>query len=101
MGKFAVQLAQSAGDDLTKIPERFREEVIVSIQSLANNPLPTTGAIKKLKGIRPPLYRLGSGDYRVLYRLEATAVKILRIIDRKELEKIIRFFPAANRTRFF
>jgi mRNA interferase RelE/StbE len=90
MGNFAVQLAQSAGEDLNEIHERLRKQVIKRIKSLSDNPLPTAGGIKKLKGIRPPLYRLRSGDYRVLYRLEATTVTILRIIDRKELEKIIR-----------
>jgi len=52
--------------------------------------LPGGSGIKKLKGFKPPLYRLRSGDYRVLYRLQSHNITIMRIINRKELEKIIK-----------
>lgn len=89
MGKFAVILAGSAVDDLNLIQEKFRKQVVASIKSLADNPLPTAGGVKKLKGLKPSLYRLRSGDYRVLFRIEADTVTILRIIDRQDLQKII------------
>jgi len=90
VGAFTVQLAQSAAGDLDGIPDRLRSQIVEAIKSLANNPLPTGSGVKKLKGCKPPLYRLRSGDYRVLCRIQSGAVLIMRIIDRKELERTIK-----------
>ncbi|MBI3794516.1 MAG: hypothetical protein HY280_07280 [Nitrospinae bacterium] len=48
--------------------------------------------VKKLKGFSPPLYRMRSGGYRELYRIYGTEIVILRVIDRKELERAIKKF---------
>ncbi len=90
MAAFTVQLAQSAVDDLGVIPDKLRSRIVEAIKSLADNPLPTGSRIKKLKGFKPPLYRLRSGDYRVLYRIQSSIILIMRIIDRKELERTIK-----------
>jgi mRNA interferase RelE/StbE len=90
VGAFTVQLAQSGGGDLDAIPDRLRSQIIEPIKSLADNPLPTGSGVKKLKGFKAPLYRLRSGDYRVLYRIQSSAILITRIIDRKELERTIK-----------
>jgi mRNA interferase RelE/StbE len=87
---FTVQLARSAVGDLDAIPDRLRSQIVETIKSLVDNPLPTGGGVKKLKGFKPPLYRLRSGDYRVLYRIQRSSVQIMRIIDRKELERTIK-----------
>ena len=89
VGAFTVQLAQSAAGDLDAIPDRLRTQIVEAIKSLADNPLPTGSGVKKLRGFKPPLYRLRSGDYRVLYRIQSSAILITRIIDRKELERTI------------
>ena len=90
VGAFTIQLAQSAAGDLDAIPDRLRSQVVEAIKSLADNPLPTGSGVKKLKGFKPSLYRLRSGNYRVLYRIQITAILIIRIIDRKELERTIK-----------
>ncbi len=87
---FTVQLARSAVGDLDAIPDRLRSQIVEAIKSLADNPLPTGSGVKKLKGFKPPLYRLRSGDYRVLYRIQSSTIQIMRIIDRKELERTIK-----------
>lgn len=46
--------------------------------------------VKRLKGFRAPLYRLRSGDFRILYRIDGTTVTVLRLIDRKDLERTLR-----------
>jgi mRNA-degrading endonuclease RelE of RelBE toxin-antitoxin system len=46
--------------------------------------------IKRLKGFAFPLYRLRSGDYRVLYRIDEAAVTVMRVINRKDLERTLR-----------
>ncbi|MCK4430887.1 MAG: type II toxin-antitoxin system RelE/ParE family toxin [Candidatus Aminicenantes bacterium] len=46
--------------------------------------------IKKLKGFKPPFYRVRSGDYRILYRLQEKTIIIMRVIDRKGLDRVIK-----------
>lgn len=88
MRKFSVNITASAANDLDATQDR--EQIISDIKKLYDNPLPTGVNIKKLKGFNPPLYRLRSGNYRVLYKIEGLIVTIMRIIDRKELERTIK-----------
>ena len=44
----------------------------------------------QLKGFSFPLYRLRSGEYRVLYRVDEALVTVMRVINRKDLEKTLR-----------
>ncbi len=90
MSKFQVLLAQHALGDLEDIPKYLRDQVIQDLKSLAISPLPSGSRIKRLRGFRPPAYRLRSGDFRVLYRIQSDKVSILRVIDRKLLERAIR-----------
>ena len=90
MDVFAVQMTGSAIDDLQDIRLRFREQIVAAIKKLSANPLVSGTGVKKLKGFKQPLYRLRSGDYRILYRIECGTITIMRVIDRKELEKTIR-----------
>ena len=90
MKKFNIQLTQSAVDDLNDISEKQRAKIIASIRKITSNPYADKAHIKKLKGIRPPLYRIRSGDHRVLYRVQENAIYIMRVLDRKELERIIK-----------
>ena len=90
MKTFSIQLTQAAVDDLSNIPGKQRTKIIGAIKNLSPNPFTLGTSIKKLKGFKPTLFRLHSGDYRVLYKVEKNIITIMRIIDRKELEKIIK-----------
>jgi mRNA interferase RelE/StbE len=90
LDKFEIQLTSSAVDDLDSIPEISRKKMIDSIQKLSSDPFPSGPNIKKLKGFKPPIYRIRSGDFRVLYRIQDKMIIILRLIDRKDLERIIK-----------
>ena len=57
---------------------------------LEQAPLPRGDAIKRLAGIRPSLYRLRTGDYRTLYRIEDEQVLVLAVVHRSELERRLR-----------
>jgi len=87
---FSVQLTGSAEDDLNQIPIEIRKEILSDVQQLSSAPFPPGNQIKKLKGFKPPLYRLRTGDYRIIYRVEAGTVFIMRVINIKELERIIK-----------
>jgi len=88
--RFSVQLTQSAADDLNRIPDEPRAKILSDIQGLCSNPFLSGGNIKKLKGFKAPLYRLRSGDFRIIYQIKNRVVTVMRIIDRKELERILK-----------
>lgn len=90
MSRFAVQLTRAAAKDLDALPPTARDQVIEDLRTLEEHPLARSPRIKRLKGFPFPLYRLRSGDSRVLYRIDATTVTAMRVIDRKDLERTLR-----------
>lgn len=46
--------------------------------------------IKKIYGIKPLLWRLAIGDYRLLFRKTEDRLVVHRVIDRKELERVLK-----------
>ena len=90
MGIFNIQLTKTAADDLGFIPGDLRRKTLQNIKTLSTNPFLFGDTIKKLRGFKPPLYRLRSRDYRVLYRVQGETLTIMRVIDRKDLERIIK-----------
>ncbi len=90
MNSFQVVLTQHAFDDLREISKESKEQIHRDLEALQTNPLPSGTQIKRLKGFRPPVYRLRSGDFRVLYHIQGQVVTILRVIDRKLLERVIK-----------
>ena len=89
MPDFAVVLTDRAIADLEALSLKVRLQVSQDLASLARDPLPPQPAVKKLQGYRPPLYRLRAGDYRVLYRVAQKTVTILRVIDRRDLDRAL------------
>jgi mRNA interferase RelE/StbE len=87
---FDIQLTKAAAGDLDSIPDDLRRRILQDINILSTNPFLYRSNVKKLKGFKPPLYRLRSGDYRVLYRVKDETATIMRVIDRKDLERIIK-----------
>jgi len=90
LAKFEIQLTSSAVDDLDCIPEISKKKIIPSIKKLSTAPFSPGPKIKKLKGFKPPIFRMRSGDFRVIYRVHDRTIVILRVIDRKDLERIIK-----------
>ena len=90
MGIFNIQLTKIAADDLDSIPADLRRKILKDIKAFPAHPFLFGDTIRKLSGFKPPLYRLRSGDYRVLYKVHGETVTIMRIIDRKDLERIIK-----------
>jgi len=88
--KFSLELTHSAVVDLNLILKAQRRKIIASIIRLSSNPFASATDIKKLKGFKPPIYRMRSGDYRVIYRIKEETITAMCVIDRKELEKIIK-----------
>jgi mRNA-degrading endonuclease RelE of RelBE toxin-antitoxin system len=72
------------------VPDNLQAGIVEGLAVLRQNPFPSSPSKKKLRGFGYPLYRLRTGDYRVLYRIDETIVTIMRVIDRKELDRTIK-----------
>ena len=90
MNKFEVILTAHAIGDLRGLPKEYHAQLHQDLKTLPLNPFPQGSTIKRLKGFRPPVYRFRSGDYRVLYFIRGSKIIILRVIDRKTLEREIK-----------
>lgn len=86
----SVQLTRAATADLDRLPTADRDHVTHDLRTLAEHPIGGPPRIKRLKGFGFPLYRLRSGDYRALYRIDEAAVTVMRVIHRRELERTLR-----------
>jgi mRNA interferase RelE/StbE len=90
MNKFQVALTEHAIVDLKNIPEKLRDQIHRDLRNLESAPFPSGTYIKRLRGFRPPVYRLRSGNFRILYHIQENSVTILRVIDRKLLDRAIK-----------
>lgn len=90
MKKFDIRLTYSAAEDMDCIPEDHRIKIIALIKKFASDPFTPGVNIKKLMGFKPPLYRIRSGDYRMLYRVQEKTITIMRVIDRNDLDRVIK-----------
>ncbi|GAB4418084.1 MAG: hypothetical protein OHK0032_14090 [Thermodesulfovibrionales bacterium] len=89
--KFVVKTSKVFSKEMEELSVGVALEITKALKILEVSPLPSGKAlIKKLKGFSPPLYRLRTGDFRVLYRITGNKVAVLRVIDRKELERELK-----------
>ena len=95
MNKFQVHLTEHATDDLKDISKEVRGKIHQDLKALESAPFPSGTHVKRLRGFRPPVYRYRSGDFRVLYHIQGNTVTILRVIDRKLLERLLRRLKAS------
>jgi mRNA interferase RelE/StbE len=88
--RYRVEVTRSAEHDLDKLPLQARSQVLHDALTLEKNPVPRPPLVKRLRGYRPPLYRLRSGDYRLLFRIADDLVYLLRVINRRDLDRTLR-----------
>jgi mRNA interferase RelE/StbE len=71
---------------LEGMPQKYRRQVLTKIGRLASEPYPA--GCKALQGVRDgedPVYRIRSGDYRVLYVVRNPLLVILDVDHRKDV----------------
>jgi len=90
MNRFHVTLTEHAIVDLKDIPRELQDQIHRDLRNLESAPFPSGTHIKRLKGFRPPIYRLRSGNFRILYHIQENNVTVLRVVDRKLLERAIK-----------
>jgi len=89
VSSYSTQLTKQALSDLKHLSIQMQKQIAKDIEALVKNPFPQASRIKKLKGFAFPLYRLRSGDFRILYRIDGNQVTLMRVIDRKVLDRIL------------
>lgn len=82
---YAITFKESARRELYALPSNMLKRVAEVIDRLSQNPRPPGG--KKLKGQTQPLWRIRTGDYRIIYAIDDVVriVNIRRIGHRKEV----------------
>ncbi len=76
--KFSIELTKSAAKEFKKLQKPVRSKAIEAFQFLALNPYSELLNIKKLKGA-DSLYRIRIGDYRIVYEVKGSVLKVLVI----------------------
>lgn len=86
---YEVKLSADAVDFLLSQTMKIKRQIGKKLKLLANDPRPN-GHIK-LKGVKD-LYRIRSGDYRIVYQVQGqqVLVLVLRIAHRREVYKRIK-----------
>ena len=84
MAKYAVELKASARKELEKLPAKMIERIFPKLEALGDEPRPA--GCKKLKGGQQE-WRIRVGDYRVVYIINDTRlrVSVTRIRHRSEV----------------
>ena len=85
--RYEVHIHQRAKKAFLKLPKGKQKGIIALLESLADNPRPD--GCTKLGGKLEGLYRLRSGDYRVVYQVKdkELIIYVLRIGKRGDIYK--------------
>ena len=75
--------------DILKIPSAVKIQADFTTTLLRENPSDKTLNTKKLVGIKPSVWRVRIGSYRLIYSFNKTALILLRIRHRKDVYKNI------------
>lgn len=82
---FDVEFTPSAARDLKRLDPYVRHQLLQVAAVLRQAPYPSgSSRIKPLLGLEPLHFRLRIGDYRLIYRIEARRVIVVRIAHRRE-----------------
>ena len=83
MASYKIQVKKSAAKEINALPRRDAARVVDKIAALAEEPRPS--GCKKLSGEEK--YRIRSGDYRILYKIEdaIVTVYIVKVGHRKDI----------------
>lgn len=84
---FEVFLSEKAQRDLESFPHKITKQILADCTRLAYDSIPDGKRIKKLQGYKENLYRLGAGDYRVVFARSRTRIDIIRVLSKPDFQK--------------
>lgn len=81
---YKVKVSEAAAKTIRKLPQNEIKRIEQKINKLAENPRPI--GVEKLSG-REHIYRIRSGDYRIIYHIQDNIlhVLILKVGHRREV----------------
>ena len=81
---YRITIKPSAARALAKLPADHRRRIAATVDALAGNPRPA--GVEVLEA-RERLYRVRTGDYRILYQIQdaVLVVLVVRIGHRREI----------------
>jgi len=84
--KYRIEFTKAADRQFSKLPEREQKRLALRIDELADEPRPA--GCRKLEGA-DDLYRIRSGDYRVVYQVadRVITVTVVRVGHRRDIYK--------------
>lgn len=84
---YEVRISNSAAKEIQALPKQEIPKIIGKIEELAENPRPA--GCKKLAGTPEKLWRIRSGNYRIVYAIEdkVKIVEVRSVGDRKQIYK--------------
>ncbi len=96
MSLFHVEYYSRAENDLKKLKDSQESVKIIDqiTTHLSKNPFPYPPVKKRIRGFSWPLFRLridtAKDSYRIFYIFKGSVVTILRIVKKKDADKVIR-----------
>lgn len=84
---YTIEFAPRTEKQLAIIPKAIRNQIFKRIETLEHDPRPPH--VESLQGSENGLFRIGQGDYRVVYSIQdhQLLILIVRVVHRKEVYK--------------
>ena len=79
-----ISFKMSFANELAELPPDHQAQVLGKIRMLCTDPEPDAKSRKRLRGVSNGLYRLRSGDYRVFYTYNDSAVSLFSVRPRSD-----------------
>lgn len=76
--------------DFKILPKKIQIQAEEIVKSLLLNPLDKTQNIRKLHSIKPILWRVRIGSYRLIYSFSKDTLTLYRMRHRKDIYRLIR-----------
>lgn len=78
-----VAISQTALEDLEELPKSINDRILRIFEKLAD--WPNVSGARALSGNRAGIYRIRTGDYRLLFRVEGDEILIERVAHRRDI----------------
>jgi len=91
--KFNIEFTKHAIKELKNLHKQTQKQILNESLILESDPFQFKNKIKRIKGFKFPCYRLridtSNDSYRLFYGIDKNIIFVLRIISKKDADKII------------
>ena len=82
-----LYLSEHARRDLDALSDKLTNQILADCARLADHFIPDGKRIKKLQGFKDNLYRLRTGDYRVVFKRSGPRIDIVRVLSKPDFQR--------------